>query len=116
MDSLKERIASLSPAKRALLEMKLKSKEARVAPEDQAIPKRENHGLPPLSFAQQRLWFLDQLEPGNSLYNIPRIVRISGALDVTAIKRSLDEIVRRHESLRTIFAVSNGKPSQLILP
>ena len=115
MNSLKERIASLSPAKRALLEMKLKSKAAHVAPADQAIPKRENLRLPPLSFAQQRLWFLDQLEPGKSLYNIPRIVRISGALNVTAIKRSLDEIVRRHESLRTIFAVSNGKPSQLIL-
>ncbi len=70
----------------------------------------------PLSFAQQRLWFLDQLEPNSSLYNIPRAVRLAGRLNVTALERSLDEIVRRHEALRTIFAYADGSPVQVIAP
>lgn len=112
MDSLKERIANLSPAKRALLEMRLRKETA--APAARTIPKRENRRLAPLSFAQQRLWFLDQLEPGNPLYNIPRVVRIDGVLNLSALKRSLDDLVRRHESLRTVFEISDGTPAQLI--
>lgn len=68
----------------------------------------------PLSFAQQRLWFLDQLEPGSSAYNVPIGLRISGALDVEALERSLTEITNRHESLRTVFPVRNGLPVQVI--
>lgn len=71
---------------------------------------------PPLSFAQQRLWFLDQLEPGNPLYNVPCSVRISGALDVAALERSLNEIIRRHEILRTRFTTTAGQPVQVIAP
>ncbi|HVF48580.1 MAG TPA: amino acid adenylation domain-containing protein, partial [Pyrinomonadaceae bacterium] len=70
----------------------------------------------PLSFAQQRLWFLDQLESGNPIYNMPAAVRLRGRLDVDALERTLDEIVRRHESLRTIFRVERGEPVQVILP
>ncbi|HHH41604.1 MAG TPA: amino acid adenylation domain-containing protein, partial [Chloroflexi bacterium] len=70
----------------------------------------------PLSFAQQRLWFLDQLAPNSPLYNIPDAVRITGPLDVGVLERSLNEIVRRHEVLRTTFAAVEGRPIQVIAP
>src|SRR5204862_8024873 len=60
-------------------------------------------GKLPLSFAQERLWFLDQLEPGNPFYNIGRALRLRGPLDVKALEWALDQIVQRHESLRTRF-------------
>ena len=68
----------------------------------------------PLSFAQQRLWFLDQLNPGSSAYNVPLAVRLSGNLDLVALEQSVNAIVRRHESLRTTFSEVNGKPVQVI--
>ncbi|HEX5746349.1 MAG TPA: amino acid adenylation domain-containing protein, partial [Archangium sp.] len=71
-------------------------------------------GSLPLSFAQQRLWFLDQLQPGSSFYNIPTAVRLEGALDVPALERALHELVRRHESLRTTFHTHQGQPVQVI--
>ncbi|HET7233974.1 MAG TPA: amino acid adenylation domain-containing protein, partial [Longimicrobium sp.] len=70
----------------------------------------------PLSFAQQRLWFIDQLDPGSSVYNISRALRLRGALDVAALERALSEIVRRHEPLRTVFAAPGGEPVQVIVP
>ena len=70
----------------------------------------------PVSFAQQRLWFFDQFEPGSPFYNIPAAVRLKGALDADALARALGEIVRRHESLRTTFAVRDGQPVQVIAP
>ena len=70
----------------------------------------------PLSFAQQRLWFIDQLEPGNSAYNIPAAVRLKGPLNVAALEQSLNEIVKRHESLRTTFAIVDGRPSSSYRP
>ena len=70
----------------------------------------------PLSFAQQRLWFLDQLEPGRPLYNIPAALRLRGTLDVESLRRAIAEIVRRHESLRTTFASGDPEPSQRIHP
>jgi amino acid adenylation domain-containing protein len=68
----------------------------------------------PLSFAQQRLWFIDQLDPGNSVYNFPAAVRLIGPLDLTALEQSLNEIVRRHEVLRTTFLTVDGRPAQVI--
>ena len=68
----------------------------------------------PLSFAQQRLWFLDQLEPNNPFYNISTGVRLSGELNVVALERTLSEVVRRHEVLRTTFSTVNGEPRQMI--
>ncbi|WP_164003012.1 non-ribosomal peptide synthetase, partial [Pyxidicoccus caerfyrddinensis] len=70
----------------------------------------------PLSFAQQRLWFIDQLQPGSASYNMPTFVRMDGPLDVTALQRSFEELVRRHEALRTSFSQQEGQPLQLIAP
>ncbi len=70
----------------------------------------------PLSFAQQRLWFIDQLEPGNSVYNFPAAVRLKGPLNMVALERSINEIVKRHEALRTTFITVDGRPVQLIAP
>ncbi len=67
-----------------------------------------------LSFAQQRLWFLDQLEPNNPFYNLPSAVRLSGELNKEALEQSFTEIIRRHESLRTTFATVDGQPVQVI--
>jgi amino acid adenylation domain-containing protein len=68
----------------------------------------------PLSFAQQRLWFLEQLQPGSGAYHAPAAVRFRGPLDVAALARSLDEVVRRHEVLRTRFVESDGEVHQRI--
>ncbi|HBL57377.1 MAG TPA: non-ribosomal peptide synthetase, partial [Cyanobacteria bacterium UBA8803] len=70
----------------------------------------------PLSFAQQRLWFLDQLEPGNPFYNISRVVHLKGSLNVAALEQSFNEIGRRHEALRTSFAMIDGQAVQVIAP
>ncbi|MEA2560961.1 MAG: hypothetical protein QOH06_2465, partial [Acidobacteriota bacterium] len=70
----------------------------------------------PLSFAQERLWFLDQLEPGNPFYNIPAALRLEGALDAAALQRSFDQAVRRHRVLRTRFALVEGAPVQVAAP
>jgi amino acid adenylation domain-containing protein len=70
----------------------------------------------PLSFAQQRLWFLDQLEPGNRVYHIPTTVRLKGVLNLEVLSAAVDEIVQRHEILRTIFPATDGHPYQVVLP
>nr|QEO73625.1 condensation domain-containing protein [uncultured bacterium] len=77
------------------------------------VPREER---PPLSFAQQRLWVVDRMEPGNPFYNIPVAVRLTGRLDPDALERSLNEVVRRHEVLRTTFAEHQGQPYQVIVP
>jgi amino acid adenylation domain-containing protein len=85
-------------------------------PQTQTIAPRGNVNELPLSFAQQRLWFLAQLEPESSIYNIPAAYRLSGPLNVTALEQSLSEIVRRHETLRTTFYAVEGQPFQLVTP
>jgi acyl carrier protein len=70
----------------------------------------------PLSFAQQRLWFLDQFEPNSPLYNISAAVRLTGQLNVAALEESLSEIVRRHEVLRSRFTIVDGEARQIVLP
>src|SRR6185369_9588270 len=70
----------------------------------------------PLSFAQQRLWFIDQLEPGSPLYNMPVALRVEGPLDSAVLARCLGEIMRRHEALRTVFAAREDSPVQVIQP
>ena len=109
MSDLKQRIANLSPEKRALLE-----KGAGRRPQSTQIPKRDPASLCPLSFSQQRLWLLDQMDPGNPAYNVFRGIVLRGPLDVAALERTLQEIVRRHEALRTTFLVDEGSPVQQV--
>ncbi|HKV07064.1 MAG TPA: AMP-binding protein, partial [Thermoanaerobaculia bacterium] len=73
-------------------------------------------GRIPLSFAQQRLWFLAELQPGSALYNMPSVLRVRGLLDVRALAAAFGEIVHRHEVLRTVYRVTDGEPEQVILP
>ncbi|SEU42919.1 Non-ribosomal peptide synthetase component F, partial [Myxococcus fulvus] len=73
-------------------------------------------GVIPLSFAQQRLWFLDQLQPGTASYNLPAALRLEGSLDVEALRQSLRALVQRHEVLRTHFIVRDSQPIQVIRP
>ncbi|MBV9774839.1 MAG: amino acid adenylation domain-containing protein, partial [Gemmatimonadetes bacterium] len=76
----------------------------------------EHTGALPLSFAQERLWFLDRLQPGSLAYNMPTALRLGGALDVAALERALGEVVRRHEALRTTFAEVESAPVQVTAP
>ena len=80
----------------------------------QRIPAAPRNGPMAPSFAQERLWFLNQLEPGNPFYNVAIALRLDGALDAAALERSLREIARRHETLRTVFAAPEGQPIQII--
>src|ERR1041385_6273700 len=84
---------------------------ARMLKEKKARPK-----LAPVSYGQQRLWFLDQLHPHSPLYNIPGAVSLSGPLLLHALRRAAAELLRRHESLRTCFVTRDGSPFQLISP
>ena len=77
-------------------------------------PVRRRTGAAPLSYAQQRLWFLQQLDPTSTQYNLPAAVRIEGPLDSNVLQRSFAEIVRRHESLRTTFTLIDGLPAQVV--
>ncbi|MGQ0554675.1 MAG: amino acid adenylation domain-containing protein [Nitrospiraceae bacterium] len=78
---------------------------------------RVDHDRPiPLSFAQQRLWVLTQLEPDGAAYNLPIALRLSGALDVQALEGSITEVLRRHEALRTTFSQMEGQPVQIVMP
>ena len=81
-----------------------------------AAERAEWEGRLPLSFAQQRLWFLNQLEPESEFYNSSKAVRLKGELQVEALERTLTEIVRRHEVLRTRFVEVGGEPRQEVLP
>jgi aspartate racemase len=112
MNNLADRIAGLSPAKRALIELRLK-KKGLVVSGKQRIPQREKLSSASLSFAQQRLWFLNQLGTG-SAYNIPMAIRLKGLPNIKALEESLNEIIRRHEALRTTFRSAGGRPVQVI--
>ncbi len=95
------------------VEIALQETKGLVAPAIQRVSREE---LLPLSYAQQRLWFIHQLDPASAAYNIPLAVRLTGRLDVGALSATLTEIMRRHEALRTTFAVHDGQPRQIIHP
>jgi amino acid adenylation domain-containing protein len=104
MTTTLDEINRLSPEKkRALLEQLLRERAGQPAPA-------------PLSSGQERLWFLDRLQPNSPLYNIPTALRLKGELNEAALRKALNEIVRRHESLRTTFAENDGAPAQKINP
>ncbi|HEU0076044.1 MAG TPA: condensation domain-containing protein, partial [Longimicrobiaceae bacterium] len=113
---LMKRLAELSPEKRRMLEMRLRTARAATA-EIQPLPRGADGaaGLP-LSFAQERLWFLEQLDPGSPVYNVPSAFSLEGPLDVDALGRALAEVVRRHEVLRAAFEPTEAGPVQRILP
>ncbi|MCA1612825.1 MAG: amino acid adenylation domain-containing protein [Acidobacteria bacterium] len=92
-------------------QLSARRREAGSAP---PIARAARGGPLPLSFAQQRLWFMDQMEPGSAAYNVPAALRLEGRLDADALRRALGEVVRRHESLRTSFAVVDGESVQII--
>ncbi|MGD9488073.1 MAG: amino acid adenylation domain-containing protein [Calditrichaceae bacterium] len=101
----------ISDLAEALSEISVKNSSSAAPP---LAPTERKAGIP-LSFAQQRLWFLDQLEPGNIFYNIPSALVLKGRLDLNALEKSVQTIISRHESLRTVFKTIDGKPEQIIL-
>ena len=105
-------MTQLSPAKQALLEQRLKGRISKGS----RIPLRAARDSAPLSFAQRQMWVIDQLTPGNPAYNLPNAWRLRGALDAGALEARFNQIIRRHESLRTAFAVHDGEPLQRIHP
>lgn len=115
MSDLSQRIAALSPQKRDLLLQQLRRKGSDGV-QTEVIRRRAATHTYPLSFAQRRLWFLDQYQPGSAFYNIAAALRLRGTLDVTALTRSLNEIVRRHEVLRSTYRIERDEPVQAIAP
>ncbi|MEA2694421.1 MAG: hypothetical protein QOJ16_3808 [Acidobacteriota bacterium] len=114
----RSRLDGLSPAKLALLARRLQKKNEAVG-ETQEIPRLPRSGAPegdlfPLSFAQERLWFLDRLEPGSWYYAERFPVRLTGRLDVRLLAAALDRIARRHEVLRTTYSERDGAPVQVV--
>ena len=115
MSDVSERLAALSPRERATLAMRLTRKaQTDGATNQTGIPRRRDAGPAPLSFAQQRLWFIDRLTLDSPFYNIPESLRIIGGLDIKALERSLGEIIRRHETLRTSFTMDGERPVQVV--
>src|SRR5919206_917428 len=115
--AISEKLSDLTPQQQALLMrwLQRKGKNSAAGKESPARIERARRGEPlPLSFAQQRLWFLDQLAPASPAYNIALPVRLSGPLSAPALAQALREVVRRHEALRTTFAECDGRPAQLI--
>jgi hypothetical protein len=115
MSEFNERIAGLSPEKRDLLE-RLLLKKSSPSIRQQEIRRRETTDPCILSFAQERLWFFDQFEPGSQAYNIFSSMRLAGHLNATALEQSLGEVLRRHEVLRTTFVTESDHPVQRISP
>lgn len=114
MSTTADRLARLSPAQRALLEQRLLAR-----------PERANRRIPagsvesdvaPLSYAQKRLWFADQLDPSRCVNNVPRAIRLRGPLNIRALESALQAIVNRQAALRTRFPIVDGEPVQQVLP
>jgi len=113
MNDIAKRIAALPPEKRKQLLKRLKKKDGNGSAQKISRQSRETNTFP-LSFAQQRLWFLDQLEPNSFTWNIILSHEVTGQIDEQALERALQEIVKRHEVLRSTFAIVDGQPVQVI--
>ena len=110
-----ELLKRLSPAQRALLLKELQKEAARKNVEH-TISRRSETGSIPLSFSQQGLWFVSQMDRNTPLYNVPEAVHLTGQLNVEALEQSLNEIIRRHDALRTSFTVVARQPVQICAP
>ncbi|HEX6371581.1 MAG TPA: amino acid adenylation domain-containing protein [Longimicrobium sp.] len=105
----------LSEAKRLLLEKRIRG-EAKTVVSRHAIRRVGGGPVFPMSYGQERLWFLDQMEPGNPFYNIPMACLISARVDVPTLERAFTEIITRHEALRTVYRLVDGEPRQIVQP
>ncbi|MDF5726641.1 MAG: amino acid adenylation domain-containing protein [Rhizonema sp. PD38] len=114
MSDLSKRILELSPEKQKLLLQRLQKKQEQICPQTQILKAPRKSNSFPLSFAQARLWFLDQLEYSKIAYNISQSMHLKGRLNVAALEQSFHEVVMRHEILRTTFATVNGQLVQAI--
>jgi amino acid adenylation domain-containing protein len=116
-EGLNDRVARLPSERRALIERLLKSRDtASPGTGLTAVPPRDRSKPVPLSYAQQRLWFLHQLGGEEPYYNIDYARRTAAPIDFVMLERAVNEVVRRHESLRTTFASADGEPVQVIAP
>ncbi|MES1241815.1 MAG: amino acid adenylation domain-containing protein, partial [Acidobacteriota bacterium] len=115
MSLTSERLAQLSETKRALLEKRLRG-AAGAQPARAAIVRDPQRGAAPLSFAQERIWFFEQLEPGSPMFNLPLALRVEGDLRTGILEALFGEIMRRHEALRTVILERDGEPLQEIRP
>jgi amino acid adenylation domain-containing protein len=118
MKDISERISSLTPEQRALLEARLKQKGLRAPQSPDIIPRRKERDsiYCPASIDQERLWFIEQLQPGNTAYNIFTASRIRGLLNVEVMERVVNELIQRHEAFRTTLQAVDGLPVQVIAP
>ena len=109
-------LSALSPEQLALLQRRLSEKKRRNGSTagDEGIPRRSDRGPAPLSFGQERMWFIDRLQPGSPAYNVATCLPLTEPLDVAILERAVGEIVRRHEVLRTTFVERDGRPVQRI--
>ncbi|PYS74747.1 MAG: hypothetical protein DMF73_02820 [Acidobacteria bacterium] len=110
---IQQQLAALSPARRALLELRLMKKNQREQTRRQVIAARQLKSAP-LSYNQQGLWVLNQLMLGESVYHTPTAARLTGTLNVDALKKALQSLVDRHDALRTVFKIVDGAPTQVI--
>src|ERR1041384_1072660 len=108
-------VTNTSAEKRKLIELLLQKKGLN-RNNANVIPQAPAADYYPLSFAQRRLWFLDQLAPGIPLYNVPSAMRFRHRLDLKALEKAYSEIVSRHTSLRTTFSAREGEPVQVVAP
>ncbi|MFI1198400.1 non-ribosomal peptide synthase/polyketide synthase [Streptomyces sp. NPDC020883] len=115
-DAKKDRAAALPPELREALRRRLAGQAPPAATARPGIPAADRSRPLPLSFAQQRLWFLDRLRPGDARYNSAVALRLAGPLDRTALSGALDAVVARHEALRTTFDEDGGRPHQVVHP
>ena len=116
MSQFYEQLATLTPEQRALLEKKLAAKGLekglQMLGKGTSIPMRPEHRPIPLSFAQQRLWFVQQLDPQNTAYNVASVLELEGELNVPALEKSLNALVERHETFRTHFELQTNEQGE----
>lgn len=113
MDNIQYRLKNLSPEKRALIEKQLREKALQKA-EFKKIPVRKDTSSFPMSFNQERLWFLSNLNPHSTFYNIPAILKLSGRLNYSLLESTINKVLDRHEILNVIFVVDKGSPKQIL--